>query len=289
MPDPRDLVALSLRHAKTAGIHATPIAGLSVMRTDHRTPKLYTLHKPALCYVVQGAKEVAVGGDILRYRAGQFLFSSVELPLTGEVLDARPGKPYLCLALEIDPAMVFELVSATDKIDRQRTTAGRAIFVGTDDTMADAFLRLMRCLATTADAAVLAPTIIREITYRLLRGPYGGVVRELGIANSQTQRIATVIERLKRDYARPLRTAELARLAGMSISAFHAHFKKVTALSPLQYQKQMRLNEARRILLASPTSAAGAGFQVGYESASQFNREYTRFFGKSPIADTRQA
>ncbi|MFT3697303.1 MAG: AraC family transcriptional regulator [Kofleriaceae bacterium] len=284
-----ELVDLALRHARTAGIHATQIAGLSVMRTDTRTPKLYQLFKPALCYVVQGAKEVAVGSDILRYRAGQFLFSSVELPLTGEVLDAKPAKPYLCLALEIDPAMVFELVSATDKIDRTRAPAGRAIFVGSDDTLGDAFLRLMRCLRSPADAAVLAPTIVREITYRLLRGSYGAVVRELGIANSQTQRIATVIERLKRDYAKPLRTEDLARLAGMSVSAFHAHFKKVTALSPLQYQKQMRLNEARRILLASPTSAAGAGFAVGYESATQFNREYTRFFGKSPIADTRRA
>jgi len=292
---PLDLVSLTTRFAKRPGLHATPLVGLQIIRADATLGRLHNMHKPSLCFIVQGTKEVTVGGhreerdQVLRYAANEFLYSAVDLPITGEILHASVRKPYLCLVLEIEPGLVFDLVSASESVERRRPMAGHAaIFVGRDAQMTDAFGRLLACLATPVDASVLAPTVVREIVYRLLRGPCGGAVRELGIADSQTQRIASAIERLKRDYARPLRAADLARLAGMSVSSFHAHFKKVTTLSPLQYQKQLRLHEARRLLLGDTTSAADAGFRVGYESPSQFSREYARYFGLPPISDMKR-
>jgi AraC-like DNA-binding protein len=282
------LATLATRYAKTPGIHPTPFSGLSVIRADRPMARLYTVQKPALCFVAQGMKEITVGDLVLRYAAGEFLYSSVELPMTGEILQATRAKPYLCLVLTIEPSLVFELVTAADTVERPKPTAGGpAVFTSADPVMTDAFTRLVTCLNNRADAAVLAPTYAREITYRLLRGRYGASVRELGVAGSQTQRIAAVIDRLKRDFAQPLRARELARVAGMSVSSFHAYFKKVTTLSPLQYQKQLRLYEARRLLLDVTTSAAEAGFRVGYQSASQFNREYARYFGRPPIADVK--
>lgn len=286
---PPDLVTLATRYARRPGLHETPLPALQIIRADEPMPRLYTVHKPSLCFIVQGGKEVTVGDQVLRYMTNEFLYSSVELPATGEVIRASRAKPYLCLVLAIEPSVVFDLVSASESIERRPVTTGhQAIFVGRDDAMTEVFGRLLACLNSPVDVSVLAPSILREITYRLLRGPYGGAVRELGIADSQTQRIAAVIERLKRDFAKPLRTTELARIAGMSPSSFHAHFKKVTTLSPLQYQKQLRLYEARRLLLGDLTSAADAGFRVGYQSASQFSREYARHFGLPPISDIKR-
>lgn len=284
------LATLATRYAKTSGLHPTPYAGLSIIRVDRPYPRLYTVHKPSLCFIAQGTKEVSVGDLVLRYAAEEFLYSSVELPMTGEVLRATPSKPYLCLVLAIEPSAVFDLATLADAAEPPKpTSAAQAVFVSRDPAMTDAFGRLLACLNNRADTAVLAPVFAREITYRLLRSPYGTTVRELGIAGSQTQRIAAVIDRLKRDFALPLRAPELAQLAGMSVSSFHAYFKKVTTLSPLQYQKQLRLYEARRLLLDATTSAADAGFRVGYQSASQFSREYARYFGKPPIEDLKQA
>jgi len=285
-----ELVALALQHARTSGLHATPLAALQIIRTDHMLPGLHSMLRPSLCFIAQGAKQVAVGSTVFKYARNEFLFSSVDLPVTGQVTDATPRAPYLCLMLEISPSLVFELVTAMDGVVPPRPApARRAIFVGKqDDVMADAFLRLMRCAQSELDARVLAPSVIREITYRLLCGPYGNAVRDLGVAGSQTQRVAAAIDWLKRDYAKPLRVAKLARLAGMSSSAFHQHFKQVTTLSPLQYQKQLRLQEARRLLLDLSMGAADVGFRVGYESPSQFSREYTRLFGLPPISDAKR-
>jgi AraC-like DNA-binding protein len=237
---------------------------------------------------VQGAKEVTVGSSVFSYRSAEFLFCSVDLPVTGEIIEATPAKPYLCLALEIEANVVFELASA-GCAPAASGDAKRAIFVGQSDAqMTGAFSRLLECLPRPLDAEVLAPSIIREITYRLLLGPYGDAVRDLGVAGSQTQRIARAIERIKRDYAQSLRVDELAQIAGMSPSSFHQNFKKVTTLSPLQYQKQLRLQEARRLLLAQTAGAGDVGFRVGYESASQFSREYARLFGLPPIQDIKR-
>jgi AraC-like DNA-binding protein len=285
-----DLVALASRYARRPGLHPTPLPTLQIIRADAPYDRVHAMHKPSLCFIVQGTKIVSVGDAVLRYTANQFIYSSVELPVAGEVTEATARRPYLCLVLEVDASLVFDLVSATESIDRKKLPPGTpAIVVGRDDTITEAFGRLLTCLANPVDAKVLAPTVIRELVYRLLRGPYGHAVREVGIADSQTQRIASVIERLKTDFAKTHSMAALARIAGMSVSSFHAHFKKVTTVSPLQYQKHLRLHEARRLLLTTTTSAADAGFRVGYESPSQFSREYARLFGLPPISDLRRA
>jgi AraC-like DNA-binding protein len=285
-----DLVTLALRHAPRPGAHQTPVPGLQVLRADATYERVHSMHKPSLCFIVQGCKVVTVGDEVLRYRGGQFLYSSVALPISGEVVEATRRQPYLVLVLEVDPALVFDLVTATRSASsRKPPSAHPAIFVGQDQAMSDAFHRLLACLGDATDAQVLAPSVIREIVYRLLRSRYGDAVREIGVVDSQTQRIARVIEQLKNDYSKSYTVAALARLAGMSVSSFHAHFRKVTTLTPLQYQKNLRLHEARRLLLTSATSAADAGFRVGYESASQFSREYARYFGLPPMSDVKRA
>ena len=284
-----DLVELALRYANQPGTHATAIAALSIVRSDRPSPRIHAVHRPSLCFLAQGAKQVSLGAEVYRYASQEFLFSSVELPVTGEISAASPKQPYLCLVLAIEPRHVFDVVTEAGELLRPSRTSAQAMFVERrDPRMTDAFLRLLQTLHSPAEARVLASGVIREITYRLLSGRYGEVVRALGIADSQTHRIAKVIERLKLEFARPLRTAELARLAGMSPSSFHHHFKNVTALSPHQYQQHLRLQEARRLLAAPHESAAEIGFRVGYESASQFSREYARLFGLPPSSDAKR-
>lgn len=287
-PTAEEMVERALRHASSAPTTMTAVPGLSILRTDVAGARLPSVLTSSLCFIVQGAKEVTVGTSTYRYRRSEFLFASVDLPVTGEVLVATPSKPYLCLALEIDPALVLELTARGPKVAPHGSRPG--IFVGrTDALMTGAFLRLLQCLDDPMDVEILAPGIVREIVYRVLVGPYGDAVRDLGASGSQVRRIAKAIERLKRDYRRHLHTEELARVAGMSVSSFHAHFRKVTTLSPLQYQKQLRLQEARRLLLADAGGAATVAFQVGYESASQFSREYASLFGAPPMRDVRRA
>jgi AraC-like DNA-binding protein len=278
-----------LRFAPPSGTGATPIPQLKIVRSDRPLPRVPTVHRPSLCFIAQGTKEVVLGTNVYRYGSGEFLFSSVDLPLTGEVLEASKSKPYLCLVLELDSAVVFELATVLELPAPRAGATPRALFVGKRDLdMSRAFERLVRCLAKRTDAEVLAPSLMREITYLLLQGPYGDAVRELGIADSQTRRVARAIELLKRKFAAQVPTSDLARAAGMSVSSFHAHFKRVSSMSPLRYQKHLRLHEARRLLLAGRPSAAEVAFQVGYESTSQFSREYARLFGLPPIRDVRQ-
>lgn len=284
-----DLVALALRHAPQLGTQATAIAGLQIIRSDRPSQRIAAVHRPSLCFIAQGAKEVVLGTDIYRYASHEFLFTSVELPVTGEIITASPAKPYLCLVVAVEPRLIFDLVTETGELLRPSRTTGRAIFVGQrDPRMSDAFLRLLQTLDNPAETRVLSSGVLREITYRLMASRYGDVVRALGVADSQTHRIAKVIERIKQAFAQPLRTAELARLAGMSVSSFHQHFKSVTTLSPHQYQQQLRLQEARRLLAGPHDSAAEIGFRVGYESPSQFSREYARLFGLPPSSDAKR-
>jgi AraC-like DNA-binding protein len=286
---PSDLAELALRYSTANASARTPVPALQVVRADRTGERVHAVHRPSLCLLAQGAKEVTVGTTVFRYRSPQYLFSSVDLPVTGAVIEATRAEPYLCLALEIDASVVFELASA-GAAPVGANGNGRAIFVGESDArMTGAFARLLECLEHPRDVAVLAPSVMREITYRLLQGPYGDCVRDLGVPDSQTQRIAKAIEHLKRGFAQSLRVEALARIAGMSVSSFHQHFKQVTTLSPLQYQKRLRLQEARRLLLSREAGAADVGFTVGYESPSQFSREYARLFGLPPMQDVTRA
>jgi AraC-like DNA-binding protein len=286
---PSDIVELALRYSVPNGTQRTAVPALAVVRADRAQERVHSVHRPSLCLIVQGAKEVTVGSTVFRYKSPQFLFSSVDLPVTGAVTEATPGRPYLCLMLEIEPSMVLELASV-GCVPAAASNGASAIFVGKSDArMTEAFARLLDCLSHPLDVEVLAPSVVREITYRLLRGPYGAAVRDLGTPGSQTERIAKAIEQLKHGFSEALRVDALARLAGMSVSSFHHHFKQVTRLSPLQFQKRLRLQEARRLLLSHAAGAADVGFKVGYESPSQFSREYARLFGLPPIQDVTQA
>ncbi len=244
-----------------------------------------------LAIVVQGKKEALLGKETHRYHAGQYLVISVDLPLSGFVTQATPDRPYLGFRLNLDPGQLGDMITQTP--DSLPPTAGhrqeasvRGLFVNNaDEPLLDCAVRLTRLLDTPQDLPMLAPMVIREIYYRLLTGEQGEAVRQIATSGSNMQRIAQVIQYIKADFAKPLRIEDLADRAKMSLSSFHAHFKAVTTMSPLQYQKQLRLLEARRLMLTEPVNAVMAANQVGYESPSQFNREYTRMFGAPPIRD----
>jgi AraC-like DNA-binding protein len=285
-----ELAEIAIRHSRPVLVSPTAIPQLAIYRSETPSAPVPAVHRPSLCFVAQGTKEMTLGGKVFRYTAGEYLISTVDLPTTGEIVEGSTRRPYLCFALTIDPGVVYDVLRDANQslVDRERPERP-AMFVGKNDgPVTDAMLRLVRCLDEPGDCAVLAPGIIREILYRLLQGKFGAMVREVGIVGSRTQRIAKAIEQLKNGFAESLEIGRLARLAGMSASSFHEHFKKVTTLSPLQYQKQLRLQEARRLLVAEGTSAADVAFRVGYQSASQFSREYARFFGRPPRADVRE-
>jgi AraC-like DNA-binding protein len=236
-----------------------------------------------LAIIVQGKKAALLGEETHRYDAGQYLVISVDLPLSGFVTQATPEQPYLGFRLTLDPRQFSDMIAQTP--DRKEASV-RGLFVSNADApLLDCALRLTRLLDTPQDLPVLAPMVMREIYYRLLTGEQGEAVRQIATSGSNMQRIAQVIQQMKTDFAKPLRIEDLADQVKMSPSSFHAHFKAVTSMSPLQYQKHLRLLEARRLMLTEPVNAVTAADQVGYESPSQFNREYARMFGAPPIRD----
>jgi AraC-like DNA-binding protein len=282
----RELGMLALKFSSGEGIHPTAIAGLRCIRLSEPHLQLPSVYQPSFCVIVQGTKQVLLEDEVFRYAPPQFLAVSVDLPLVGQVIEASAEAPYLCLAIDIDARQIAELVAQADDTSWTRTEAARGVFVGDlDAATQETVLRYVRLLETPRDIRTLAPLILRELHYRLLRGPYGAAIAQIAIAGSHTQRIGHVIRRIKTDLAAAIRVEELASLASMSPSSFHQQFKAITAMSPLQYQKRLRLTEARQILLAEHTDAASAAYRVGYQSVSQFSREYARMFGAPPIRD----
>ncbi|GAP96897.1 transcriptional regulator, AraC family [Leptolyngbya sp. NIES-2104] len=240
-----------------------------------------------LAIVVQGKKGAALGEEIYRYGEAQYLVVSVDQPISGFILEATPDRPYLGFKLDLDPHELCELIAVqTTAIADKKETSVRGFFVSTANlSLLDCALRLIQLLDTPEDIPILAPMMIREIYYRLLIGEQSEAVRQIATSGSNMQRIAAVIQSIKVDFAKPLRVADLAEQASMSPSSFHHHFKQVTSMSPLQYQKQIRLLEARRLMLVEDYNAITAADRVGYESPSQFSREYARLFGAPPIQD----
>lgn len=271
------------------GLHATAIPGVHCLRFSKINARMPTVYSPSLCVVAQGRKSVYLGAETYAYEPAQYLAVSVDLAVIGEVTEASREFPYLCLQIQLDAMELAELY-LQDNLRCDRTAATeRGIFLGDmDEQLSDAVVRLANLLETPHDIAMLAPIIKREIYYRLLRGPNGNAIVQLAQAGSQMQRIATAIQKLKADYDKPFAVESLASEVGMSPSSFHAHFKAVTAMSPLQYQKRIRLLEARRIMLAEKRDALSTAYQVGYESASQFSREYARLFGLPPGRDIQR-
>ncbi|HMN44101.1 MAG TPA: AraC family transcriptional regulator [Povalibacter sp.] len=281
-----ELAALIEKFSSGDGIHATAIDGLRCIRLSVPNMQLPAVYSPSLCVIVQGSKQVLLEDEIYRYAPPQFLAVSVDLPLLGQVIEASTQRPYLCLQIEIDPRRIGELIAQSGDANWSQGETTRGLFVGAvDSATLEAVLRLTRLLQTPKDIPMLAPMMLREIHYRLLSGEYGPSIAQIAIAGSSTQKIGQIIRRIKANLMQPMRVDELAALANMSPSSFHQHFKAVTAMSPLQYQKRLRLTEARQILLSGDVDAASAAYRVGYESASQFSREYARMFGAPPMRD----
>jgi len=268
------------------------LRGLYLSRVSFPLKPLYSVLKPSLCVIAQGSKEVLLGDSRYRYDPSHYLLATIELPRVSQVLEASPERPYLSLRLELAPTLVssvMEKMGYSPSTSPSKHTGVRAIDVGPFDVhLLDAVVRLVRLLDTPADTPVLLPLITREIIYWLLKGEQGTRLRHLAILGGNTSSIARAIERLRQDFDQPLRIEDLARELGMSVSGLHHHFKEVTALSPLQFQKRLRLHEARRLMLGEDLDAASAAYRVGYRDASHFNREYKSLFGVPPMRDVQR-
>ncbi|WP_122545035.1 MULTISPECIES: AraC family transcriptional regulator [Pseudomonas] len=280
------LIDVISRHARTDGMHTTPVAGVSLVRSGAPTVPMPVVYEPTLCLIVQGRKQVAAGALSYVYDASTYLVASVDMPVMGSVIEASEALPYLCLVLDLDMAILSEL--ALRHPDTSETsdlpTAGIELNATTPELL-DAAARLVGLLDTPKDIDALAPLIIREMLYRLLSESGNGIVRQLARADSRLRQIAKAIAWMREHYRQGCRIDDIAELAGMSRSTFHAHFKAVTSMSPLEFRSQLRLQEARRLMVAEAVDAAGAGYQVGYESPSQFSRDYVRLFGLPPARD----
>lgn len=295
-PDPefngrlRELAELLCRHAPVDGIHPTSLAGVSAIRVSRPSDEaLHALHRPALCVIAQGAKRVLLQEEVYAYDASRFLVCSVDLPITAQVVEATTQAPYLCFLLDFDPSDISALLLARTPLPAVRAGSTRGLYLSRSSApMLDAVVRLMRLADAPDDANLLAPLATQEILVRLLRSEEGHRLAHIARSGSQAHRIAKAIEWLKTHYAEPLRIEELAQRAHMSPSSLHHHFRTVTSMSPLQYQKQLRLQEARRLMLGEVPDAASAGHRVGYESPSQFSREYARLFGAPPARDMQR-
>lgn len=267
-----------------------PLKGLLLSRFSNPTEPLHGVSRPSFCVIAQGSKQVMLGDSLYRYDPAHYLLATVELPVVGQVVEASAERPYLSLRLDLDPALVGSVMVEAGHLSSRNQGDVRALDVSPlDADLLDATVRLMRLLDTPpAEARVLRPLITREIVYRLLKGEQGNRLRHLALLGGHTDRIAEAVERLRREFNQPLRIESLARELGMSVSGFHHHFKALTAMSPLQFQKQLRLQEARRIMLGENLDAASAGYRVGYDDASQFSREYKRLFGQPPVRDVER-
>jgi AraC-like DNA-binding protein len=265
-----------------------PLKGLYLNRSS-TLKKLHSVSNPAFCVIAQGSKEVFLGNERYQYDPTHYLLFTAELPVASQVIDASPEQPYLSLRLELDPTLVGSVMVEAGRPSPQNHADARAINVSALDAgLLDAVVRLVRLLDSPGEARFLAPLITREIVYRLLMGEQAGRLRYIAVLGGHTHRIVRAIERLRKEFDQPLRVDDIARELGMSVSGFHHHFKAVTAISPLQFQKQLRLQEARRLMLGEHLDAASAGYRVGYDDASHFNREYKRLFGSPPMRDVER-
>ncbi len=283
-----ELVERIARAMREDGI-AQPLQGLYLYRRSSPLQLLHGVSEPSVAVIAQGSKEVLLGENRYRYGPSQYLLATVELPTIRRVLEASKERPYLSLRLALAPALVGSVLLEAGHISPPGEASVRAIDVSPLNVpLLDAFVRLTRLLDAPAEAPVLLPLITREIIYRLLMGEQGGRLRHLAILGGYPPHIARAVGRLRHDFDQPLRIERLARELGMSVSGLRQHFKAVTAMSPSQFQKQLRLQEARRLMLGEDLDAASAAYRVGYHDASHFNREYKSLFGVPPMHDVQR-
>jgi AraC-like DNA-binding protein len=255
-------------------------------RSSRPTEPVHAVYQPAFCFVAQGRKQALLGEEVFRYDPGNYLIFTVDLPLTFQVEEASPERPYLGLRLNLDPSLVASVMMESGIEPKKGDASLKAMDVSpTDADLLDATVRLVRLLDAPVGRKVLAPLITREIVFRLLAGGQGARLSHLLASGADTHRISRAIGHLREHFDQPLRMDDIAHELGMSVSGFHHHFKSVTAMSPLQFQKQIRLQEARRLMLGEDLDAASAGFRVGYEDPAYFSREYKKLFGAPPQRD----
>jgi len=273
--------------ADPAGLAQTPIPGLTTVRATAPSGLVHAISRPLVCLVLQGSKQVTMGTRDVTFAAGDSLLITADVPMVNQITRASVTAPYLSLVLELAPAVIADLAGQmrTVRVADHSPVRGEP----TDAEVADAALRLMRLLDRPAAVPVLQAQLVREMHYWLLAGRHGAAIRRLGWPDGHAQRVARAVAVLRADIARPLQVKRLAAVAGMSPSSFHQHFRTVTSLTPLQFQKQLRLIEARRLMLSEGVTASSAAFAVGYESVPQFTREYGRMFGLPPVRETEAA
>lgn len=274
-------------YADPAGVARTPIAGLTAIRATAPSELQYAISRPLICLVLQGTKHVAMGNREFTFSAGDSLLITADVPTVSQVTQANIAEPYLSLVFDLDPVVIADLAVEMKTVPVADDAPVR--LEPTDTEVADAALRLMHLLDRPASVPVLHRQHAREMHYWLLAGRHGAAIRALGGPNSHAQRVARAVAVLRAEFKHPLRVEQLAAAAGMSPSSFHQHFRAVTSLSPLQFQKQLRLIEARRLMLSDGVSASSAAYAVGYESVPQFTREYGRMFGLSPVRSVEAA
>ncbi|WP_314375260.1 AraC family transcriptional regulator [Sphingomonas paucimobilis] len=279
-----ELSALIDRHVVETGICGTAMPHLSLIRADAPSTPTPAVYEASLCIIAQGSKRVSIGEHSVVYDAAHYLLVSVDLPLVGHVLDASPERPYLCCKIDLDVAMLADLMANEGGGMVHTDLPVLGVYPG-DPDLIDAACRLVGLLDRPDTIRALAPLIEREILYRLLTGPHGPMLRHVATVGSHLNQVSRAIAAIRRRFDAPIRIDDVAAEAGMSSSSLHVHFKAITRMTPLEYQKQLRLQEARRLMLAEGVTASTAGFAVGYESPSQFSREYRRLFGAPPRAD----
>lgn len=272
-------------HAHAGGVVQTSIPGLTTVRATAPSGLLHAIAHPLICLVLQGSKQVAMGAQTFSFSAGESLLITADVPTVSQITCASALAPYLSIALELSLPVIADLSAQMEVMPRGDHAPVRVD--PTDAEVADVALRLMRLLERPEAVPLLHASLVRELHYWLLAGRHGAAIRRLGWPGSHAQRVARAVAVLRADFAQPLPVESLAALAGMSPSSFHQHFRAVTSLSPLQFQKQLRLIEARRLMLSEGASASSAAFAVGYESVPQFTREYGRLFGLPPGRDTQ--
>ncbi|MDC0833620.1 AraC family transcriptional regulator [Geitlerinema sp. CS-897] len=266
-----------------------PLKGLHFKRSSFPSECVHSISIPAFCVIARGSKEVLLGSDRYLYDPMHYLLATIEMPIASQILDATQENPHLSLRLDLDPSLVSSVMVEAGYPPAKQGSNVKAIDVSPlDADLLDAVVRLVRLIDSPTEAHVLAPLIEREIVYRLLMGEQGTRLCQIAVLGGYTHHIARAIDRLRNDFNQPLRIETIARELGMSVSSFHHHFKAVTAMSPLQFQKQLRLQEARRLMLGENLDATSAAYRVGYEDSSHFNREYKRLFGAPPIRDVER-
>ncbi|WP_210583866.1 AraC family transcriptional regulator [Streptomyces sp. GESEQ-35] len=282
----RDLLERHVRPDLT-----TAIDGVRICKADHAVPPESAMSGTVLAVIAQGRKRLALGDRVYEYGAGQYLIASVDLPVTGHFIDAAPGRPTLGFGMTLEPAVIAELLLQAGPGDLPRSpgTAPPGIAVSdAPDELLDAVVRLVRLLDRPQDRNALVPLVKREILWRLMTGEQSGAVRQLGLADSSLTHIRRAVQWIRENYTQPFRVEEVAKLSGMSVSAFHRNFQSITAMTPIQFQKHIRLQAARLLLVNSPNDITGVGHRVGYDNPSQFSREYRRQFGAPPSIDAER-